>query len=246
MQNVKLIIEYDGTEYSGWQIQENSKTIQGEIQEALYKITGEKINTIGAGRTDAGVHAKGQTANFITASEIKGEQFSWALNSVLKEDIVIRDSIEVPIDFHSCYDAKSKIYSYTLYMNTFPPAIMRNYMYHIKRYTALNVSNMEKAANYFVGTHDFKGFMASGSNVKNTVRTIYNIKLQEDEDRIKITYHGNGFLYKMIRIITGTIIYSGIGKIDADSIPEILATGKRELAGSTAPARGLCLEKVIY
>ena len=202
MKNIKLIIEYDGTNYSGWQIQNNAKTIQEEIQKAIYKITDEKVNLTGAGRTDAGVHAVGQVANFYTSSRIKGEQFAWALNSVLAKDIVIKDSMEVPMCFHSCYDAKSKIYGYTIYTGTFPSAIMRNYIYHLRYNRIFDIEKTKRAAGFFIGTHDFKGFMAADSNVKSTVRTIYDIKICENKDILEIIYHGNGFLYNMIRIIT--------------------------------------------
>lgn len=246
MRNIKMIIEYDGTDYSGWQIQKNAKTVQEEIQKAIFKITKEKINIIGAGRTDAGVHAKGQVANFLTSSKIKDKQFAWALNSVLKEDIVIKDAVEVPMGFHSCFDAKSKIYSYSIYKGTFAPAINRDYIYHFRYNKLFDIEKTKKAAGYFVGTHDFKGFMATGSNVKDTIRIIYEIEFIEDGDFVKILYHGNGFLYNMIRIITGTILYAGIGKIEPDDIPQIIKMGKREMAGITVPPHGLCLEKVFY
>ena len=246
MRNIKIIIEYDGTKYSGWQMQKNSITIQEELQKAIFKITGERVNIIGAGRTDAGVHAKGQVANFITKSGIPEKQFSWALNSVLKKDIVVKDSQEMPIDFHACFDAKSKIYSYTIYNSVFPPGIMRDYMYHFKYKKLLKIEKIKEAADCFVGTFDFKGFMAAGSSIKNTVRTIYSIEIIENDDIIKILYHGNGFLYKMIRMITGTILYAGINKINIEEILKKLETGNKKILGATAPAHGLCLEKVFY
>lgn len=246
MRNIRIIIEYDGTNYNGWQIQKNGPSIQEEIQKALKKITGEDINIIGAGRTDAGVHARGQTANFVTKSKIPADKFAWALNSVLNEDIVIKESEEVPLSFHSRYDAKSKLYSYTIYRGLFPPAIMRHYVYHVRFRKHMDMDKLRKAADYFIGTHDFKGFMASGSKVKNTVRTIYNIKIEEELEYIKMFYHGNGFLYNMVRIITGTILYASIGKIDINQIPDIFITGDRDMAGITVPPHGLCLEKVYY
>lgn len=246
MRNIRIIVEYDGTNYSGWQIQKNAPSIQEEIQKGIKKITGEDLNLIGAGRTDAGVHAKGQTANFRTGSRIPSDKFAWALNSVLKDDIVIKESAEVDESFHSRYSTKSKIYSYTIHRGQFPPAIMRNYMYHVNYGSQIDMLELRKAADCFEGTYDFKGFMASGSSVTDTVRTIYSIKIYEDEEYIKIYYHGNGFLYNMVRIITGTILYAGIGKIKAEEIPDIIKEGKRELAGITVPAHGLCLEKVYY
>ncbi|WP_372996300.1 tRNA pseudouridine(38-40) synthase TruA [Lutispora sp.] len=246
MRNIRIIIEYDGTNYSGWQIQKNAPSIQEEIQKSIKKITGEDVNLIGAGRTDAGVHAKGQTANFITGSRVPADKFAWALNSVLQKDIVIKSSEEASLSFHSRYDAKSKIYSYTIHKGLFPPAIMRNYVYHVNFGSKIDMEKMKRAADCFVGTHDFKAFMATGSNVINTIRTIYSIKIEENEEYIRIFYHGNGFLYNMVRIITGTIIYASIGKMNADNIPEIIKKGDRELAGITVPAHGLCLEKVYY
>jgi len=246
MRNIRIIIEYDGTNYNGWQMQKNAPSVQEEIQKAIRKITGEDVNLIGAGRTDAGVHAKGQTANFITKSRIPGEKFAWALNSVLREDIVIKESKEVPLDFHSRYDAKSKIYSYTIHKGLFPPAIMRNYVYHVNYGSKIDMEKMRKAAEYLTGTHDFKAFMAAGSKVVNTVRTIYSIKIEENGEYIKIYYHGNGFLYNMVRILTGTILYASIGKLNVDDIPDIIEKGERELAGITVPAHGLCLENVYY
>ncbi len=246
MRNIRIIVEYDGTNYKGWQMQKNAPSIQEEIENAILKITGEDVNLIGAGRTDAGVHARGQTANFITNSRIPSEKFAWALNSVLKDDIVIKESAEAAESFHSRYDAKSKIYSYVIHRGLFPPAIMRSYVYHVNCGRHMNMKEMKKAAAHFVGTHDFKSCMAAGSTVLNTVRTIYSIEVQEDGDYIKISYHGNGFLYNMVRIITGTILYASIGKIKTEDIPDIIRKGSRELAGITVPAHGLCLEKVYY
>lgn len=246
MRNIRIIIEYDGTNYSGWQMQKNAPSIQEEIQKAIKRITGEDVNLIGAGRTDAGVHAKGQTANFITESRIPGDRFAWALNTYLKEDIVIKSSEEVSLSFHSRYDAKSKIYSYTIHKGLFPPAIMRNYVYHVNYGSKIDMEKMRKAAEYLTGTHDFKAFMAAGSKVVNTVRTIYSIKIEENDEYIKIYYHGNGFLYNMVRILTGTILYASIGKLNVDDIPDIIEKGERELAGITVPAHGLCLENVYY
>lgn len=246
MRNIKIIIEYEGTNYSGWQIQKNASSIQEEIQKAILKITRENVNLIGAGRTDAGVHARGQVANFNTLSSIPEDRFAWALNSVLKDDIVIKNAHEAPMEFHSRYDAKSKIYSYTIHRGMFPPAIMRRYAYHLKYGRMLDLKKVKRAADYFVGTHDFKGFMASGSSVSDTVRTIYSIEIIEEGDFLKIFYHGNGFLYNMVRIITGTILFAGVDKIDPDCIPSIIKKGERNLAGVTAPAHGLCLENIYY
>lgn len=246
MRNIKLTIEYDGTNYNGWQIQKNAPSIQEEIQKAIFQITKEKVTLIGSGRTDAGAHAKGQVANFITKSIIPEDKFVNALNSQLKGDIVIKHSEEKPIEFHSRYDAKSKIYSYTIHKGPVPPAITRQYVYHYRYGNLLCKEDLEKAAKNFIGTFDFKGFMSTGSSVKSTIRTIYDINIVEGEEVLKIFYHGSGFLYNMVRIITGTILNVGIGKIDLESIPTIIKSRERERAGQTVPAHGLCLEKVYY
>lgn len=246
MRNIKLIIEYDGTNYSGWQVQENGPSIQAEIENALLIITGEKIRIIGSGRTDAGVHARGQTANFKTESKMPADRFSYALNGVMPKDIVIKESCEIPEDFHARYSAKGKKYSYLILNSKFPSALLRNYAYHINYCERLDISRMRKAAECFAGTHDFAGFMSAGSSVKDTIRTIYGITIGCSGELIKFTYEGNGFLYNMVRIITGTLVDVGIGKIKAEDIPEIIKSKDRKLAGATAPAHGLYLEEVYY
>lgn len=246
MRNIKLLIEYDGTNYKGWQIQKNANTIQEELIKAIYKITGENIDVNGSGRTDAGVHAKGQVANFITNSQIASHRFADAINSVLPEDIVIKNSCEVPADFHSRFYAKGKRYSYTIHNSMYPKAIGRNYAYHTRYCDKLDVNKMIEAAAYFIGTHDYAGFMSAGSSVKDTVRTIYSINIDSDNDTIKIDYHGNGFLYNMVRIITGTLLYCGLSKIEVIQMEELIKSKDRKRAGATVPAKGLCLEEVFY
>lgn len=246
MRNIKLIIEYDGTNYCGWQVQDNGPTIQGSLEKALLAVTGEKITVHGSGRTDAGVHARGQVANFTTSSSIPGEKFAYALNNKLPADIVIKHSCEMPPDFHARFSAKGKKYSYLVYNSKFPSALLRNYAYHVNYCERLDISRIEKAAKAFVGTHDFYGFMAAGSKVKDTVRTIYEIDLEEEKGLLRFNFKGNGFLYNMVRIITGTLIYAGIGKIDPDEMEDIIASKDRVRAGITAPPNGLYLEEVYY
>jgi len=246
MRNIKLTIEYDGTNYSGWQTQQNGPSIQAEIEKALSKITGETIRIVGSGRTDAGVHARGQTANFHTGSKVPADRFSYALNSMLPRDIVIRESCEVPEDFHARYSAKGKKYSYLILNSKFPSALLRNYAYHINYCEKLDISKLKEAAGYFVGTYDFAGFMSTGSNTIDTVRTIFEVKVYVEGELIRIEYKGNGFLYNMVRIITGTLIDVGIGKIEPGEIPEIIKSRDRARAGATAPPQGLYLEKVYY
>jgi tRNA pseudouridine38-40 synthase len=246
MRNIKLIIEYDGTNYCGWQVQENGPSIQAEVEKALFSITGEKIRINGSGRTDAGVHARGQVANFITESTIPGEKFAYALNSLLPRDIVIKDSREVPLDFHSRYSAVGKKYSYLVFNSKFPSALLRNYAYHVNYCERLDIGRIEKAAEAFIGTYDFSGFMSTGSKVSDTVRTIYDLSIEKQGELIRFNYKGSGFLYNMVRIITGTLLFAGIGKIDPEDIKEIILSKSRDRAGITVPAYGLYLEEVYY
>lgn len=246
MRNIKLIIEYEGTNYCGWQSQKNANSIQETIQDAIEKITGSRPNLNGSGRTDAGVHAYGQVANFLTESRIPEEKFAFALNTVLPKDIVIKASQEVETDFHARYSAKGKQYSYLLLNSKQPSAICRNLAYHVSYCDKLNIEQLKIASQHFTGTHDFSGFMATGSSIKSTVRTIYDIKVTQNEDLIKLTYYGNGFLYNMVRILSGTLLYAGIGKINPMDIPEMIISKNRSKAGITLPAHGLYLEKVLY
>lgn len=246
MRNIKLIIEYDGTNYCGWQTQENGPSIQESIEKALLKLTGEEIRINGSGRTDAGVHARGQVANFLTSSTIPGNKFSYALNNLLPRDIVIKDSSEADTDFHARFSAKGKKYSYHMINSRFPSALYRNYAYHINYSERLDIGRMQKAAEAFVGTYDFAGFMAAGSIVKDTVRTIFEISVEPDGEMLHMYYKGSGFLYNMVRIITGTILYAGIGRIYPEEIKDIIMSKDRSRAGITVPPCGLYLEEVYY
>ena len=244
MRNIKLIIEYDGKSFNGWQKQPTKLNIQGEIERAISEITKEEIKLIGSGRTDAGVNALGQTANFKTNSKIPTEKFPIAINQKLKKSIVIVKAEEVPEDFHSRYNVKSKTYRYTINNSENGSAIYRDMEYHFP--IKLDVKKMKEAAKYFEGEHDFKGFKASGTSSKSSVRTIYKAEVKEDGDRINIELTGNGFLYNIVRIISGTLLDVGIGKIEPKDIPEIIDSKDRKRAGKTLPAHGLCLVKVEY
>lgn len=246
MRNIKLLIEYDGTNYSGWQAQENGPSIQVEIEKALAELAGERIRIHGSGRTDAGAHARGQVASFRTSSTIPPEKFVYALNGLLPRDIVIKESSEAAPDFHARYSAVGKMYSYLVFNSKFPSALYRNYAYHITNCERLDIDRIKKAAEAFTGTHDFSGFMATGSVVTDTIRTIHELSIEKENDMIHFKYKGNGFLYNMVRIITGTILYVGIGKIELEDINEIILSKDRSRAGITAPACGLYLEKVYY
>lgn len=246
MRNIKLTIEYDGTNYSGWQIQENGPSIQAEIEKALFVITKEPCKVNGSGRTDAGVHARGQVANFMTNSKIPDERFAYALNSVLPRDIAIRHSGEVDPGFHARYSATGKKYSYLILNSRFPSPLLRNYAYHITYCEKLDMKKMQQAAACFIGTHDFFGFMSTGSKVTDTVRTIYDIDIAVEAELVKLAFKGNGFLYNMVRIITGTLMDAGTGKIHLAELPEIIASKERRRAGITVPAHGLYLDEVYY
>jgi len=244
MRNVKLIIEYDGTNYHGWQTQKNAKTVQDTIERAIKGLTGEMVELTASSRTDFGVHALGQVANFMTNSSIPGDRFSYALNRLLPDDIVIKDSQEVSLDFHARFRSKGKKYRYLIYNSRFPSAILRNRAYHVSY--ELDFESMQKAASYFPGTHDFSSFRASGSSVKTSVRTITEAVLERDDKIISFEISGNGFLYNMVRIIVGTLVDVGMGRIDADDIPKIIESLDRKRAGRTAPAEGLYLVEVYY
>lgn len=244
MRNIKLTIEYDGKCYNGWQKQTNKLNIQGEIEKAIYNITKEEVDLIGSGRTDAGVHALGQVANFKTNSEISIEKLPLAINSQLKNSIVIKEAKEVDERFHSRYNAKHKTYRYIINNSKCGTAIYRNleYSYPFK----LDVEKMKQASKYFEGEHDFKAFKSSGTSSKNSVRTIYKAIVKQDGEKIIIELTGNGFLYNMVRIISGTLLDVGLGKIKPEEIPEIIESKDRRRAGKTLPPYGLYLVEVKY
>lgn len=244
MRNIKLTIEYDGKCYNGWQKQPNKLNIQGEIERAIYNITKEEVDLIGSGRTDAGVHALGQVANFKTNSEISIEKLPLAINSQLKNSIVIKEAEEVDERFHSRYNAKHKTYRYIINNSKCGTAIYRNleYSYPFK----LDAEKMKQASKYFEGEHDFKAFKSSGTSSKNSVRTIYKAIVKQEGEKIIIELTGNGFLYNMVRIISGTLLDVGLGKIQAEEIPEIIESKDRQRAGKTLPAHGLYLVEVKY
>jgi len=244
MRNIRLTIEYDGKDFNGWQKQPNKLNIQGEIERAIELITGEEnIDLIASGRTDAGVHALGQVANFKTNNmSIPIEKFALAINTKLKRSVRIKKAEEVDERFHSRYTCKRKTYRYVINNNQCESAIYRNFEYHMP--VKLDIKAMQKAVKYFEGEHDFK---ASGTSSKSSVRKIYLAEvLQGPENRIYIELTGNGFLYNMVRIIAGTLVDVGLGKIKPEKIPEIIKDGDRKKSGKTLPPSGLFLMKVMY
>ena len=244
MRNIKLTIEYDGKDLNGWQKQPTKLNIQGTIEQAIKQITGEDIELNASGRTDAGVHALGQVANFKTNSKIPIEKFAIAINSKLKRSIVIKRAEEVDERFHSRLSCKRKTYRYIINNSQEGTAIYRNLETHIPQ--KLDVEKMQKAVKYFEGEHDFKAFKASGTSSKSSVRTIYKANVYQENEKIFIELTGNGFLYNMVRIIAGTLVDVGLGKIEPEEIPKIIQEGKRENAGKTLPPNGLYLVKVMY
>ena len=244
MRNIKLTIEYDGKDFNGWQKQPNKLNIQGEIERVIENITGEKIDLIASGRTDAGVHAIGQVANFKTDSNIAIEKIPIAINSQVKNSIRIQNAEEVDENFHSRYNCKKKTYRYVIDNSKYGSAIYRNISYHMP--IKLNLEAMKKAIKYFEGEHDFKAFKSSGTSSKSSVRTIYRAEIITEGNSIAIDLTGNGFLYNMVRIIVGTLVEVGLGKIKAEDIPGIIESKDRTRAGKTLPPHGLMLLKVDY
>lgn len=244
MRNIKLTIEYDGKEYNGWQKQPNHLNIQGEIEKAIESIIREKVELIGSGRTDSGVHAFGQVANFKMESEFPIEKMATAINSKLKKSIRIIKAEEVPLEFHSRYHCHKKTYSYIIDNSEQGTAIYRNYAYHVSK--QLDITAMQKAAKYLIGEHDFSSFKSSGTSSKSSVRIIYDAKVTKEQERVIISLTGNGFLYNMVRIISGTLVQVGIGDTKPEEIKNILEAKDRTKAGKTLPAQGLFLMHVDY
>ena len=244
MRRIHLIIEYDGTRYAGWQRQANALAVQQVVEEKLQKLTGERIGVTGASRTDAGVHALGQSAHFDTESRIPGEKFSFALNTMLPPDIRIRLSEDISPDFHARFSTKGKRYRYLFY--DAPHAGALNRFTHAHSIYRLNVPVMAEEAAVLIGTHDFGAFAASGSVVKDTVRTIWRADVTRDGDEVKLIVEGSGFLYNMVRIIAGTLSNIGSGKLAPGVFRRAIETGDRLDLGVTAPAHGLTLMEVFY
>ena len=244
MRNIRLTIEYDGKEFNGWQKQPNKLNIQGNLEKVISDLTKEKIEIIGSGRTDAGVHALGQVANFKTNSNIPIEKFAIAINSRIKQSIRIKKAEEVDERFHSRYNCKRKTYRYIINTSETGSAIYRNLEYNIKM--QLDVKKMQEAVKFFVGEHDFSAFKSSGTSSKSSVRTIYNAKVEQDGERIIIELTGNGFLYNMVRIISGTLVEVGLNKIKPEDITKIIESKNRQNAGKTLPPCGLYLVSVEY
>jgi tRNA pseudouridine38-40 synthase len=247
MRNIKVTLAYDGTNYFGFQEQRGTKyqTIQGVVEDRLSKLAKREIRVIGAGRTDTGVHARGQVVNFDAGDwTIEAERVAYALRSLLPEDIVALDSVEAAPSFHARFSALSKSYRYTIYNGKIPSPFLRLYSYHIHH--PLDEEAMLLGAKCLLGRHDFSAFRALGTPVKSTVRTILESWVSRAGDLIYIDVQGNGFLYHMVRMIAGTLIRVGKGKIPPEEVADILLSKDSLNGGPTAPARGLCLERIEY
>ena len=241
---IGLKIEYDGTAYAGWQRQKNAPSVQAAIEQALFETLHWQGTIIGAGRTDAGVHALGQVAHFDIETRVPPDRFSYILNQTLPPDIRIVQSWAAAEGFHARRSAHGKHYRYTLYCSPHASALERNVSLHVPQ--KLDLAAMQRAAQALVGEHDFSAFRTMGSNIVGTVRTIYRLTVRQEGRHIYIDVYGNGFLYNMVRIIAGTLIAVGKGKIPPEAMGNILAAKDRTLAGATAPARGLCMCEVFY
>lgn len=245
MERIQLIVAYDGTNYHGFARQKNvTHTIQQILEEAIEKVTKQKVDVVASGRTDTGVHALGQCCIIDIDTKIPIERFAKAINSQLPSDIIVREAVKVKSDFHPRYMAKKKTYSYQILTSKTNNPFVRRYVYFYPY--KLDFDKMKEAASYMQGTHDFKCFCASGSSVKDTVRTIYDISVEKRDDVISINVCGNGFLYNMVRIIAGTLVAVGNGRMSPEDIKTIIASKNRGLAGPTAPPEGLTLQQVFY
>ncbi|MBQ8426483.1 MAG: tRNA pseudouridine(38-40) synthase TruA [Clostridia bacterium] len=242
---IKLTLGYDGTCFCGWQIQPNCDTVQERLENAVFAVTGEKVRVTGSGRTDSGVHAVGQTAHFDTdTKKVAPEKFYRALNAHLPESIRVYKSEKVSDDFDACRTAKKKTYRYFIYLSEVENPLKERYAVMID--DDLDVEKMRECASVFLGEHDFKCMCASGSSIKTTVRTIYNIDIEKSGQDITFTVTGNGFLYNMVRILVGTLVKVGKGEMQKEQVQEMLLAGKRSLGGKTLSAKGLCLMSVEY
>ena len=241
---ILLTVSYDGTDFCGYQVQPNGRTVEETLNDAIYKLTGEKVKSIASGRTDSGVHALSQKVHFDTNSNIPPKNFAFALNSILPSDVKVIKSEKVSGDFNARYSAKKKTYRYSFYLGAFEEPMQSRYKTLIN--SVPDISLMKKGAKIIEGEHDFKCFLASGSSVKDTVRTVYSIKITKKGRFIDVYVTGNGFLYNMVRIIAGALVAVGEGKLSLTELESVLSSGERTNKIKTMPAKGLTLYKVNY
>ena len=242
--NIRLTLAFDGTAYHGWQVQNDSQTIQGLLSDAIARITGEQVTPTGSGRTDAGTHARGLVANFCTGSRLRPEQILRALNSLLPRDIRVLSARQVPLNFHARKDASSKIYRYQIYLGPIlaPHRIHEYFHYPLP----VDLEKMGQAARLFQGEHDFASFAKTNKSASSTIRRIFRCELQKQGHRLHLTVEGNGFLHHMVRNMAGTLLEVGRGSISLKEFEDLFLKRDRRLAGFTAPSHGLVLLKVKY
>ncbi len=245
MNNYRLTIQYDGGRYKGWQrLGQGENTVQYRLEQLLSSLTGEEVELIGCSRTDAGVHALGQTANFKTSRLLSGEQILKYANQYLPKDICIIDAVPVEEAFHARYHAKDKTYLYQIWNKEYSNPFLRKYSMHVPE--KLDLELMKAAAGYFLGAHDFTAFSNAKSKKKSMVRTIYDIHIQESDGLIKLRIRGDGFLYNMARWMVGTLVEVGLGRMKPEELPDIIASKQRNRTGNLADACGLYLEEITY
>lgn len=246
--NIRFLLAYDGTRYYGWAKQPGKEmTIQGKMEKLLAELTGmESVEVIGAGRTDAGVHARGMVCNAHLETDLSADELRDACNHYLPEDICVLDVRDASPRFHARYLAVGKTYRYTCYTGPLKPVFDRKYVWNIPAEWKPDLDRMREAASFLAGTHDYASFCANPRMKKTTVRTVDSIVIEQHGPYLTFTYHGNGFLQHMVRILTGTLIECGIGKRDPASIPALIEAKDRKQAGLTAPPCGLCLISVDY
>jgi len=245
MRNIRLVIEYEGTRYAGWQVQPDVPTVQGMLTRSLARLTGEAVELTGASRTDAGVHAYAQVANFRTASEIPARGIQRGLNSMLPGDIVVKDASDVSDDFCARRSSVGKVYLYRIFNLDYPPALLRRWAWHVSR--PLDVDAMRQGAVHLVGEMDFSAFCAAGSDAEHPVREVTSVEVASSgEGLIEVEVRGTAFLRHMVRIMVGTLVEVGLGKLQPDAIPGLIEGRDRRAAPRTAPPSGLFLAKVVY
>lgn len=244
MSNIRIWLKYDGTDFHGYQIQKNGISVQEVLTHAIERVTGSRVSLTGCSRTDSGVHASCYAANFFSDTKVPIEKLPLAINAYLPDSVRVYSSEIVPDDFHATFSAKEKTYEYTIDTNKVSDPFVSRYSWHYPY--KLDLEKMKQAAGFIVGTHDFSSFCAAGAQTKTSVRTVSALDILEDNGFVKIKITANGFLYNMVRIITGTLVYASVGKICPDSMGEILMSCDRKRAGITAPPEGLRLINVRY
>lgn len=244
LRRLALLMDWDGTDYSGWQVQANAKTIQGTLNQALSRVFGEPVQATGCSRTDAGVHACHHVSHVQTKCRIPVERIPVALNTLLPSDLAVRRAAEVDASFHARYGPISKQYSYWFYRGQLRNALVSRYTYQESR--PLDLEAMRQVCCLLQGKHDFKAFQAAGAQTKTTVRTLFELRLEQQGELLRFVVRGDGFLYNMVRILAGTLLYVGLGKLEERAILAALESGQRSLVGKTLPARGLFLDRVFY